>query len=294
VIAGTIVLILGFATIQLSKAPPPYIPETLFVSFTGGPYAATTVNQYSGTVWIYVSGNGTAAGTQWSDAFYVYTTSAGVPLQPPGVIGLNNPLHPWHCDFLLYNWVLWINGQHAENLMPGGIASLPAYNPSHQYVFTISLPSATTLTFGVGDTGAWDNSGNYDIVVSTVPLNAATFDIGPGTLKLKSLGQFITCYIELPPGYNINDIDPSSIRLEGTIPKSGSYPPPDDYDSDGIPDQQVKFSRSAVNSLLISVGALASGYATLTVTFSLNNGTLFAGDDYVNVRGCGVGPSHRL
>jgi photosystem II stability/assembly factor-like uncharacterized protein len=42
-------------------------------------------------------------------------------------------------------------------------------------------------------------------------------DLDPNTLNLRSQGNFITAYIELPPGYNIAQIDISSIRLNGTV-----------------------------------------------------------------------------
>lgn len=41
----------------------------------------------------------------------------------------------------------------------------------------------------------------------------ATIDINPDTLNLKSNGEYITAYIELPNGYNVEDIDCTSIRL---------------------------------------------------------------------------------
>lgn len=41
----------------------------------------------------------------------------------------------------------------------------------------------------------------------------ATVDINPDTLNVKSNGEFITAYIELPVGYDVMDIDCSSIRL---------------------------------------------------------------------------------
>lgn len=277
---------LAFALIQTSETTSTY--ETLFVYFTGGPNATTTLNQYSGTLWIHVSGNGTAAGTQESDAFYVYTDSAGKLLPPPGVIGINQP-HPWHWPYG-YNWVLWINGHTAEYWTPSN--AVPTYSQSHEYIFQIDIGTTPTqLTFGVGDIGQWDNAGNYDVTVSTVPLHAAAIDINPSTLALKSKGQWITCYIELPSGFSVNDIDISTIRLEGTIPTVGPTAI-GDYDSDNIPDLMVKFSRSATNSLVF--GSLSWGYATVTVTFALTDGTVFAGDQLVHVKDCGRGPLFRL
>lgn len=41
----------------------------------------------------------------------------------------------------------------------------------------------------------------------------ATVDINPDTLNVKSNGEHVTAYIELPVGYDVMDIDRSSIRL---------------------------------------------------------------------------------
>ena len=43
----------------------------------------------------------------------------------------------------------------------------------------------------------------------------AGVDTDPDTLNLKSNGKFVTVYIELPEGYNVEDIDLEIVRLEG-------------------------------------------------------------------------------
>jgi hypothetical protein len=45
----------------------------------------------------------------------------------------------------------------------------------------------------------------------------ASIDIKPDTLNLKSKGNWITAYIELPEGSNVGDIDCSTIRLAGAF-----------------------------------------------------------------------------
>jgi large repetitive protein len=57
-------------------------------------------------------------------------------------------------------------------------------------------------------------------------------------------------YIELPTGYRAQDIDISSIRLEGSVPAEVWPYAVGDHDKDGISDLMVKFRRSAVNSVL--------------------------------------------
>jgi hypothetical protein len=45
----------------------------------------------------------------------------------------------------------------------------------------------------------------------------AEINIVPGTLNLKSKGKWISCYISLPDGYDVGDIKPNSVVLEGGI-----------------------------------------------------------------------------
>ena len=42
----------------------------------------------------------------------------------------------------------------------------------------------------------------------------AIVDVDPNTLNLNSEGNWITCYIELPAGYEVNDIDGHTVTLE--------------------------------------------------------------------------------
>jgi protocatechuate 3,4-dioxygenase beta subunit len=82
----------------------------------------------------------------------------------------------------------------------------------------------------------------------------ATVDIDPDTLNLKSNGQWITAYIELPESFNPFDIILETIELEiDTQVFSIAIDAPftiGDYDNDGTPDLMVKFDRSEVISFL--------------------------------------------
>jgi len=74
-----------------------------------------------------------------------------------------------------------------------------------------------------------------------------TVDIDPDTLNLKSSGQWITAYIELPEGYSVNNIDVDSILINNTIPVDVEAPTTiGDYDLDNILDLMVKFDRAGI------------------------------------------------
>jgi hypothetical protein len=99
----------------------------------------------------------------------------------------------------------------------------------------------------------------------------AEVDIDPDTLNLVSKGKWITCYISLPEGYDVADIDPNSVFLE------------DEIQSESLrldEEQQVaiaKFNRKELQDIL-SVGDVE-----LTITGQLTDGTIFEGTDVIKV-----------
>jgi hypothetical protein len=106
----------------------------------------------------------------------------------------------------------------------------------------------------------------------------ATIDIDPDTLNLKNKGNWITAYIELPAGYNVADINVSTLLLNNLVPaelKPSSF---GDEDNDGIVDLMAKFDRATVEGLLE-----VSENVEITVSGSLINGTQFVGIDIIRV-----------
>ncbi len=120
--------------------------ETVTFPLTAGANGATTKHSYTGTTTITVSGTGQVAGTQYSDAFYIYTNSNGQPI---------TPLH--YKDFLS----LCINAQPVDRF----VKTIPPYNPNHIYTFQIDVPGVA-LMFGICDSGVRDNTGSFTITIS--------------------------------------------------------------------------------------------------------------------------------
>lgn len=109
----------------------------------------------------------------------------------------------------------------------------------------------------------------------------ATVDIDPDALNLKSKGKWITVYIELPDGYDVSDINVSTVALwynnnANYTEAELKYKAIGDYDGDSIPDVMLKFNGSAVRGLLSN----QVGEVELTVTGKLNSET-FEGSDTV-------------
>jgi hypothetical protein len=116
------------------------------------------------------------------------------------------------------------------------------------------------------------------------PVIPASIDIDPDTLNLQSRGRWITAYIELPSGYNVEDIDVGTVRLIVENENVPAEPWPvevGDHDNNGIPDLMVKFDRQAVQALL------DVGVHELLITGEVE-GTPFEGSDNLRVIDMGM------
>ncbi|MBI4135183.1 hypothetical protein HY477_00410, partial [Candidatus Uhrbacteria bacterium] len=107
-------------------------------------------------------------------------------------------------------------------------------------------------------------------------------DLVPDTLNLRSMGKVVTAYIELPQGFDVSQIDISSIRLNLAIPALVKPTSVGDYDNDGTTDLMVKFDGEKVRQLLLDSGQVAKVRISGKVFY--DGGDLdFAGVDYVRL-----------
>jgi len=176
-----------------------------------------------------------------------------------------------HRIIFVRNQDLYIMNEDASDLKPitsDGLNYYPRWSPDEKWIAYTSK-----------------KSGNWDIWKMEAPTSqlAAQVDIDPSTLNLKSKGNWITGYIVLPEGYDVRNIDASTILLNGTVLVDPSAPTAvGDYDGDGVPDLMVKLDRTAVSDLILSQG-ITSGNVVLTITGRLYDGTMFEGSDTIRV-----------
>lgn len=111
----------------------------------------------------------------------------------------------------------------------------------------------------------------------------AAIDIDPDTLELSSQGETVTCYIELPEGFEVSNIDVSTILMDDTVYAELQPIKIADHDGDLIPDLMVKFDRQAVINYLVSLGVQPKDEVELTITGGLTDGLSFKGSDIIRV-----------
>ncbi len=169
----------------------------------------------------------------------------------------------------------------------GGVPTLVlAECPLVAQGFMSASHDGTTLfvaDMGFADCYGWGSPGEpgrvFSLSLAPVPPTIeATVDIDPDTLNLKSQGKWITCYIELPEGYDVHNIDVSTIMLNDQVPAEPRPCGIGDYDGDGTADLMVKFNRSAVEGILE-----VRDEVQIRVTGDLADGTLFQGTDTIRV-----------
>lgn len=115
----------------------------------------------------------------------------------------------------------------------------------------ISSELPKTLTQVAVDGGSLNLPTTVGVSGATVPI-LATIDFNPNTLNLKSKGNYVTAYIELPKDYDVSKIDVSSVKLNmnSVVPALLKPTALGDYDKDGIQDLMVKFDRQEVQEVI--------------------------------------------
>ncbi len=130
---------------------------------------------------------------------------------------------------------------------------------------------------------------HYESGLGCLPVKA-TVDIYPNTLNLKSKGKWVTCYIELPEGYDVNDINVETIELTEINNQELAEPIPaenwpmeiGDYDKDGTFDLMVKFDRVSLINLLKLFDF--KDEVELIINGKLVDGILFGSSDTIRVK----------
>jgi hypothetical protein len=132
------------------------------------------------------------------------------------------------------------------------------FNSAGDFVFQAEVQNIDSDNDGVLDAvDACDNTPSGEVVDEEgCPIAelgssvSAEIEFRPRTLNKKSRDRWVGAYIELPQGYDVKEIDRSSILLGGSIPARSRHYRIGDHDRDGIPELIVKFKRRDVITIL--------------------------------------------
>ena len=133
--------------------------------------------------------------------------------------------------------------------------------------------------------GDLDGDGRPDLAVANATSNTLSLlfqrqaplamgvTLDPQTFNLRAMGHWVTAYLEPPALFTADQIDVSSIRLNGQVSVDPTAPVAiGDHNGNGVPDLMVKFDRGAVE-LTLSEGAAVPVTVTGTVDGHAFSGT---------------------
>lgn len=169
----------------------------------------------------------------------------------------------------------WTGAINNRNGQSGNICEDPLFcldaNPEKPYSLHSDSPCICGPQLACGIMGA-TGVGCWSGVEATV-------DIDPDVMNPRSRRRWVTGYVELAGGYDPQDIDVSTVLLNGEVRAEMHPTAVGDHDEDGIADRMVKFPWS---------DALASlaGFGRIAVEVSGDvGGEAFSGTDTVLVLG---------
>lgn len=151
----------------------------------------------------------------------------------------------------------------------------------------LGLVVDTTHAYVVFTSSLTDTDGDvyFDKIANRAGPPTTIIDIDPDVLNMMGKGKWITGYIELPAGLDVNNIDITTVTISDidgismNIPAAGRPTSVGDYDNDGVPDLMVKFVRNAVTG-----AGFAAGNHQLTISGSLAGGQTFNGSDTIRFK----------
>jgi hypothetical protein len=116
------------------------------------------------------------------------------------------------------------------------------------------------------------NLGDLVLYAGSIPEPVvADIQITPRTLNVKSSGGWINCRIWMPEGYDIDDVEPNSIFLEGQVQAQWRW------FNENQQAVLARFGRSEVGEIL------ETGEVEVTVSGEFSDRTTFEGRDTIRV-----------
>jgi hypothetical protein len=163
----------------------------------------------------------------------------------------------------LYSVVAILDGRPVQN---GQVLDLSARGGLH------------TLTITARDLVGNTKTVTTDFSVKLI----GTVAFQPNTMSLKNRSPTILTYVELPPGFDVKDIDFDMVRLIVRSSVISAEPSPiraSDFDQDGIADRPFRFDRALVNASVVAVPP-QGGFTDPYLVHAVLMGALFDGTEF--------------
>jgi hypothetical protein len=162
-------------------------------------------------------------------------------------------------------------------------------NLSNQSTLTVSDTAAETAgTYDITITataGSTVRSTHVQLILEAPPMSNETrvvFLRDPLNLNSTNPSQNVSVLLELAAGFDVNDVNVSTVMLNGTIPAIVGSGKIGDFDGNLSPDIVFELDYVQTVDLVLSQN-ITFGPVTFTLTGSLYNGTEFGGSDTVQV-----------
>jgi hypothetical protein len=228
-----------------------------------------------------------------SDTFHKHFFIKNTGNQPVSVYwNISESSINWNLKKSLNLYKYYENGvcKYSFGIPQESLLTTDYWQPNTEALF-LGVDDGKNLHFELFYTGETISSETFRLTISfyakepsTVP---ATVNVESDTLNLKSKGKWITSYVELPEGYEVNDIDFTSIMLNDTISVDTSAPITiRDYNKNGVADLLVKFNKNQIiewlYTLFFSDETIFPPEVTFSVTGDLKEVT-FEGYDTITI-----------
>jgi hypothetical protein len=131
----------------------------------------------------------------------------------------------------------------------------------HKIEMRITALDSNDVGFNLAYWTQWDNLR----LIEGPKVVQAEIDLEPDTLYVHGPGKWVACFIELPAGYDVNDIDEATVTLQGIpayLGTDGPWPQAChksrivDRDGDGLPERLFRFDHDALLALVPPPGAI--------------------------------------
>jgi len=135
------------------------------------------------------------------------------------------------------------------------------------------------VQFGSGNSAATGEAYFDEVRAYRQPASVSVqLAVSPRTLNLRSNGQWVSAHLEVPAGYDVNEINQATVTLQNSISADITKTEILDYNNNGIADIMMKFDRAALQNM---IGG--GDTAEIVINGEFNDGTPFTGRDSIKI-----------